>query len=152
MAVYNMMDETFFHEIQILASKYFTDGQITKIINELKQWDISKDWAFYQMTQEEDEPKLEILFMLSRPLLLEYTYRSSKTNIVSIPFDKIEEIILTDWESQGEAVVNKTDLKIMGSVFTLRYIALGARNRKSLKRFHNKIQGIYGHKKQDLPY
>ncbi len=124
-----------FAKILAESSAYFTEGEVSAIVGELEVWPVSDDCVFYQVAQEENEPKLEIAYR-SVNVLIDYTYRRSKKELVIITISSISNILLRDTNTA-------TSLQVRGGGITgLTYAATVDNFRQSLRVYAHKLQKI----------
>lgn len=130
-------------EITKVASRYFLESEVSIIIDDLKEWSISDDCLFFQMTQENNEPKLEIAYK-SENIIVDYTFRKSKKEFIVGAFSAITRVMITE-----EPAATRVRLDGEGMAF-LTYSASVEEYRKLLRNYSRKLQKLLSQRQKNV--
>ena len=124
-----------YQEIQSLLDKYFNEKAINFIEAELKKIDLTREGVFFQVSQKEETPEFEIVY-LSGKVIVYYKFRGIAKDLILLPLRSISNVQFKEARIATRLIISSGDLSL-----TFR-ATLRSRTQIYLKDFFNGIQKI----------
>lgn len=120
------------------ARVYFNKEELNIVAQDLRRWNVSKHPFFVQVSQAEEEPKLEIVFITDKNVIVDYGFQKSIKEIIMFDMDKI-------YNAQILETKDTTNVNIFGpGPSALTYTSNTDIYRDSLREFFFGVTNLLG--------
>lgn len=133
--------EELYNEIRNNAAGFFKPGRVNWFIEQIDAWNFPYDGHFFQLTQVDEEPRLEFAAHVEHAIV-DFTVEPDESHTTILAVKSIAYVRRTEKMGTSSLHLHTSGSMALGPTGVLVYRATGKKSRDSLGRFASYVEAL----------